>query len=42
MVENEIYSILLNNPDKPEVALINEANRMGGIDNITAIIVDNV
>lgn len=40
--ENEIYSILLNNPDKPEVALINEANRMGGIDNITAIIVDNV
>lgn len=40
--ENEIYSILLNNPDKPEIALINEANRMGGIDNITAIIVDNV
>ena len=40
--ESEIYSVLLNNPDKPEVALINEANRMGGIDNITAIIVDNV
>ncbi len=40
--ESEIYSILLNNPDKPEVALINEANKMGGIDNITAIIVDNV
>ena len=40
--ENEIYSILLNNPDKPEIALINEANKMGGIDNITAIIVDNV
>ncbi len=40
--ESEIYSILLNNPDRPEIALINEANRMGGIDNITAIIVDNV
>lgn len=40
--ESEIYSILLNNPDKPEVALINEANKMGGIDNITAVIVDNV
>lgn len=40
--ESEIYSILLNNPDKPEVALINEANKMGGVDNITAIIVDNV
>lgn len=40
--ESEIYSILLNNPDRPEVALINEANKMGGIDNITAIIVDNV
>ena len=40
--ESEIYSILLNNPEKPEEALINEANKMGGIDNITAIIIDNV
>ena len=40
--ENEIYSILLNNPDNPEVALVNEANKMGGLDNITVIIVDNV
>ena len=40
--ESEIYNILLNNPEKPEEALINEANKMGGIDNITTIIVDNV
>lgn len=40
--ENEIYSILLNNPEEPVEALINEANKAGGLDNITAIIVDNV
>lgn len=40
--DNEIYSILLNNPEKPVEALINEANELGGLDNITAIIVDNV
>ena len=40
--ESEIYSILLNNPEKPVEALIDSANREGGLDNITAIIVDNV
>ena len=40
--ESEIYNILLNNPDKPVEALINEANKVGGLDNITAIIIDNV
>ena len=40
--ENEIYGILLNNPEEPEKALINEANKQGGLDNITVIIIDNV
>ncbi len=40
--EDEIYSLLLNNPDKPEEALINEANNLGGYDNITTIIIDNI
>jgi protein phosphatase len=40
--ESEIYNILLKNPEKPVEALINEANKAGGLDNITAIIVDNV
>lgn len=40
--ESEIYSILLNNPEEPEKALIDGANKEGGLDNITAIIVDNV
>ena len=40
--ESEIYSILLNNPEKPVEALIDNANKEGGLDNITAIIVDNV
>lgn len=40
--DNEIYNLLLNNPDKPEEALINNANDLGGYDNITAIIVDNI
>lgn len=39
--EKEIYDVLLKNPDKPENALINRANIVGGYDNITAIIVDN-
>lgn len=40
--ENEIYNLLLNNPDKPEEALIKNANDLGGYDNITAIIIDNI
>ncbi len=40
--ENEIYNLLLNNPDHPEEALINNANELGGYDNITAIIIDNI
>ena len=42
VTEKEIYKILLENPDKPVANLINEANRQGGLDNITAIIIDNV
>lgn len=40
--DEEIYSILLKNPDNPVEALINKANQMGGYDNITAIIIDNI
>lgn len=40
--EEEIYKVLLENPEKPVENLINSANRQGGIDNITAIIIDNV
>ena len=40
--DNEIYSLLLNNPEKPEDALIKNANELGGYDNITLIIVDNI
>ncbi len=40
--ENEIYNLLLNNPDNPEEALIQNANDLGGYDNITAIIIDNI
>lgn len=40
--DNEIYNLLLNNPEKPEEALINNANDLGGYDNITAIIIDNI
>lgn len=40
--DDEIYSILLNNPEKPEKALINKANELGGYDNITVIIIDNI
>ena len=40
--DNEIYDILLRNPVNPELVLVNEANKKGGLDNITVIIVDNV
>ncbi len=40
--DNEIYNLLLNNPEKPEDALIKNANELGGYDNITLIIVDNI
>ena len=40
--DNEIYNLLLNNPEKPEEALIKNANELGGYDNITTIIIDNI
>ena len=40
--ESEIYNLLLNNPNNPEQALIDNANDLGGYDNITAIIIDNI
>lgn len=40
--ENEIYNLLLNNPERPEEALISNANDLGGYDNITVIIIDNI
>ena len=40
--DEEIYQILLENPEKPVEALIKNANNAGGNDNITAIVVDNV
>ncbi len=40
--DKEIYKTLLENPEKPVENLINNANRQGGIDNITAIIIDNI
>lgn len=40
--DEEIYQILLENPDKPVDVLIKRANQAGGSDNITAIIVDNI
>ncbi len=40
--ESEIYNLLLNNPNNPEEALIENANNLGGYDNITTIIVDNI
>lgn len=39
--DSQIYKILLENPENPEEALINEANKAGGTDNITAVIIDN-
>ena len=38
--DEEVYKILLENPENPVAALINSANREGGIDNITTIIID--
>ncbi len=40
--DEEIYEILLKNPENPVDALIDKANQMGGYDNITAIIIDNI
>ena len=40
--DEQIYKILLDNSENPVAALINAANREGGIDNITTIIIDNV
>lgn len=40
--DEEIYQILLENPEKPVDVLIKRANQNGGSDNITAIIVDNI
>lgn len=40
--DDEIYSVLLNNPENPVKALIDKANKMGGYDNITVIIIDNI
>ena len=42
LTEEEIYNILLNNPNAPEKKLVEGANEKGGLDNITLIIVDNV
>ena len=39
--DDTIYKTLLENSENPVAALINAANREGGIDNITAIIIDN-
>ena len=38
----EIYGLLLKNPEKPVEALIKNANDLGGYDNITIIIIDNI
>ena len=40
--DSEIYNTLLKNPEHPEEALINQANQMGGLDNITTVIIDNI
>ena len=40
--DSEIYNTLLKNPEQPEEALINQANQMGGLDNITTVIIDNI
>jgi protein phosphatase len=39
--DDEIYNILLENPENPEEKLIEKANEHGGNDNITVVIVDN-
>lgn len=40
--DNEIYNLLLKHPNNPVESLINNANDLGGYDNITVIIVDNI
>lgn len=40
--DEQIYKVLLENSENPVAALINSANREGGIDNITVIIIDNI
>ncbi len=40
--DSEIYNLLLKNPEHPEIALIDKANQMGGLDNITTVIIDNI
>ena len=40
--DSEIYNTLLKNPEHPEEALISQANQMGGLDNITTVIIDNI
>lgn len=40
--DEQIYKVLLENSENPVAALINAANREGGIDNITVIIIDNI
>ncbi len=39
--DEDIYRIILDNPERPVDMLIKNANDAGGTDNITAIIVDN-
>ena len=41
-VKSQAGSGLLKNPEKPVDALIKNANNLGGYDNITAIIIDNI
>lgn len=40
--DSEIYNLLLKNPEHPEDALVEKANQMGGMDNITVVIIDNI
>lgn len=40
--EEQIYNTLYENSENPVAALINNANREGGTDNITVIIIDNI
>lgn len=40
--EQQIYDTLLQHYENPVAALINSANREGGTDNITTIIIDNI
>lgn len=39
--ENEIYNIIMENPEDAIAKLINKANENGGLDNVTAIIICN-